>query len=104
MFFTDHYLEVEKARERFVVSKQAARKPDVERFNIRKLNELEVSRQYQIKISNRFLALENLSDGKNINRTWENIAENIKTSTKESLDMCKLKQHKPWFVEECLHF
>jgi len=31
-----------------VVSKQAAQKFDVERFNLRKLNELEVRKQYQI--------------------------------------------------------
>jgi len=53
--------------------------------NLRKLNELEVSKQYQIEITSRFAALENLSDGKDINRAWENIKENIKTSVKESL-------------------
>ena len=34
---TDHYLVVVKVRERLAVSKQAARKFDVERFNLRKL-------------------------------------------------------------------
>jgi len=48
--------------------------------------------------------LENLSDGKDINRAWENIKENIKTSVKESLGQHELKQHKPWFDEECLGF
>jgi hypothetical protein len=38
------------------VSKQAAQKFDVEIFNLRKLNELKVRKQYQIKISNRFAA------------------------------------------------
>jgi hypothetical protein len=33
----------------------------VERFNLKKLNELEVRKQYQIQISNRFAALENLN-------------------------------------------
>ena len=50
------------------VSKQVAQKFDGERFNLRKLNELEVRKQYQIEISNRFAALENLSDGEDINR------------------------------------
>jgi len=36
------------------VSKQAAQKFDVGRYNLRKLNELEVKKQYQIEISNRF--------------------------------------------------
>jgi len=43
----------------------------VERFNLRKLNELEVNKQYQITISNRFTALENLNDGEDVNRIWE---------------------------------
>jgi hypothetical protein len=30
--------------------------------------------------------------------------ENIKISTKESLDLYELKQHKPRFDEECLRF
>jgi hypothetical protein len=45
------------------VSKQVTQKLDGERFNLRKLNEMEVRKQYQIEISNRFAALENLSDG-----------------------------------------
>jgi len=48
---TDHYLVVAKARERLAVSKQATQKFDAERFKLRKLNELEVRKQYQIKIS-----------------------------------------------------
>jgi len=46
-----------------------------------------VKKQYQIQISNTFAALENLSDDKDINRTWENIKENIKISDKESLGL-----------------
>jgi len=41
-----------------VVSKQASQKFDVERFNMRKLHELEVRKQYQIEIMNRYAALE----------------------------------------------
>ena len=48
-----------KVRERLAVSKQAAQKFDVERFILRKLCELEVRKQYQIKISKMFTALEN---------------------------------------------
>jgi hypothetical protein len=48
-------------RERLAVSKQAAKKFDVERFNLRKLSELEVRKQYQTEITNRFGALENLT-------------------------------------------
>jgi hypothetical protein len=45
----------------------------VERFNLKKLSELKIRKQYQIKISNRFAALENLNIREDINRGWENI-------------------------------
>ena len=59
---------VAKVRERLAVSKQTAQTFDGERFNLRKLNELEVRKQHQIEITNRFAALENLSDGEDTNR------------------------------------
>ena len=95
---------VAKVTERLAVSKQAAQKSDGERFNLRKLKDLEVKKQYQIEITNRFSALGNICDDGDINRAWENIKENIKTSAKESLGLLELRQHKPWFDEECLHF
>jgi len=95
---------VGKVRGRLAVGKQAAQKFDREIFNLRKLNELEVRKQYQIEITNRFAALENQKDDGDVNRTWENIKENIKTSAKENLGMHEWKQHKPWFDEECLGF
>jgi len=39
----------------------------MEGFNLKKLSELEVRKQYQIKISSRFAALENLSDNEDFN-------------------------------------
>ena len=90
-----------KFRERLAVSKQAAQKLDGERFNLRKLKDLEVKKQYQIEITNRFAAL---SDDGDIHRACENIKENIKTSAKESLQPHEMKQHEPWFDEECLNF
>ena len=86
------------------MGKQAAETFDRQRFNLRKLNELEVKKEYQIEITNRFAALEDLNDDEDVNRTWENIKENIKTSAKESLGLHELKQHKSWFDEECLGF
>jgi len=35
---------------------------------------------------------------------WENIKGNIKTLDKDSIGLHELKQHKPWFDEECLGF
>jgi hypothetical protein len=62
---------------------QAAQNFDGERFNLRKLNELEVKEKYQIEITNGFAALENLIVDEDVNRAWKNIKENIKTSAKE---------------------
>ena len=43
---------------------------------------LEVREEYQIGFANRFAALENLKNDEDVNRTWENIKENIQTSAK----------------------
>jgi predicted metallo-beta-lactamase superfamily hydrolase len=48
--------------------------------------------------------LENLDcggDDVDIRRAWERIRENMKPSNTESLGHYELKQHKPWFDEEC---
>ena len=101
---TDHYLVIAKVRERLALGKQAAQRFDRQRSNLKKLNEPEVREQYQIEITNRFAVLENSDDDEDLNRTWENIKENIQTSAKESLDLDEFKQNKPWFDEECLGF
>jgi hypothetical protein len=71
---------VANVRYRLTVSKQAGQKFDVEVFNLRKLNELKFRKQYRIKISNRFAALENLSDSEDISTAWEISQEKVKTS------------------------
>ena len=75
-----------------------------QRFNLRKLNELEVRKQYQIEITNRYAVLENPNEDEDVNRTWENVKEVIKSSAKGSLGTHEWKQHKPWFDEVCLGF
>jgi len=77
---------------------------DLERFNLRKPNELEVRKQYQSEITKRFAASKNLSDSEEINRAWENINENSKISAKESLRLYALKQYNSWFDKECFRF
>jgi hypothetical protein len=57
----------------------------VEIFNLRNQSELEIRREYQIEISNRFAAMENSNNSEDVNKAWENIELNIKISTKESL-------------------
>jgi len=57
------------------------------------LNELGIWKQYQSKVSKMLAALENLNDSEDINRAWENIKGNIKTSAKGSLGLYESKQH-----------
>jgi len=92
---TDHHLVIAKFRERLAVGKQAAQSFDRQNFNLRKLNEPEVGEQYQIENTKRFAALENLRDDEDVDKTWENIKENIKISAKENLGLYELKQSKP---------
>jgi hypothetical protein len=92
---------VAKLRERISVSKRARQNFDVERFDLKKLDDVEVKEKYQVEISNRFAALESLEESFDINNAWESIRKNIKTSAKENLGYQKLKHNKPWFDDEC---
>ena len=58
---TDHYLVIAKVREILTVGKQAAQRLERHRFNLRKLNELEVRKEYQVEITNSFATLETLT-------------------------------------------
>jgi hypothetical protein len=60
---------VAKVRERLAVSKQTAHRVHMERFDLKKLNDVEGKEQYCVEISNRFAA-------------WENIRENLKILSK----------------------
>jgi hypothetical protein len=62
---------VAKVKERRAVSKKTTNNVPVERFNPRKLNEIEVKEQIHVEISDRFTALENLDTEVNIDRAWE---------------------------------
>jgi hypothetical protein len=55
----------------------------MERFNLKKLNEVEVKDRCRVEVSNRFAALEDLDPEVEINTIWETIRENIKISAKE---------------------
>ena len=59
-----------EVRESLAVSKQETQQFDVERFNLRKISELEVRKRHQIRISKRSAVLENLNDSKDIFRAW----------------------------------
>jgi hypothetical protein len=49
---TDHYLVVAELRERISVNKRARQNSDLERFDLKKLNDVEVKEKYQVGISN----------------------------------------------------
>jgi hypothetical protein len=55
---------------------------DMERLNLRKLNESEVKEQYQVTSTNKFAALENLEDNVDITRACNIIRQHIKISAR----------------------
>jgi hypothetical protein len=65
---------------------------------------MEVRKQFQIKLSERFAGLKNANDSKDINRAWENIKENTKITAKQTICLYGRKQHKLWFDERCSQF
>jgi hypothetical protein len=73
----------------------------MERFNLKKLNDVEGKEQFRVEVSNRFAGLEYLDAEAEINSAWESIRENIQISAKESLGCFELKKHKPWYDEGC---
>jgi hypothetical protein len=92
-----------KVRERLAVNKQRMQGYHLERFNLKKLNEIEGKEKYHTEVSNtrRFAALEHLDADVEINSAWETIEENIKISAKESLGYSELKKHKTWLNKGC---
>jgi hypothetical protein len=82
-------------RERLAVIKQRSQRFDMERFDLKKLNDVEGKEQFRVEVSNRFAALEDLDTDVEINSAWEMIRENIKISAKESLGYFEFKKHKP---------
>jgi hypothetical protein len=92
---------VTKVREKPAVSKQTTQRVHMERFNLKKLKEVEDTEQYRVRFSNKFAALEILDTEADVNKAWETIREIIKISAEESLGNYELKKHKPWFYDGC---
>jgi hypothetical protein len=78
IYDTDHYLVVAKVRERLAVNKQRSHRFHREKFNLKKLKELEGKEQYDVEVPNRFAALEHLDAEVEINNAWEITRETIK--------------------------
>jgi hypothetical protein len=70
----DHYLAVAEVRDRLSVSKREKKRFDMERCNIKKLNDVKIKQDCQIKISNSFETLENFDEKMGINGACERIS------------------------------
>jgi hypothetical protein len=67
-----HYFLAVVFNTRLAVRKQTTCRVHMERYNLKKLREVEGKEQYRVEISNRFAALENLDTDVDINRAWKN--------------------------------
>jgi hypothetical protein len=56
----------------------------MEKFNLKKLNEVEVKEKYSVEVSNRFATLEDLDTEVATNTIWETIREYKNFSKRES--------------------
>jgi hypothetical protein len=95
---------VAKIRERLAVNKQGSHKLHRERFNLKKLKEVEDKEKYHVEVSNMFAALGDLDPDAEINTVSETIRKNINMSAEESLGYYELKQHKPWFMSDAQNY
>jgi hypothetical protein len=75
---SDHYLVVAKVRKRLAVNKQRSQRFNKERFNLKKLNNVEGKEQFCVEVSNRLAALEE------INTAWETCRQYKNFSQRES--------------------
>jgi hypothetical protein len=75
---TDLYLMVAKVGERLGVNKQRSQRFRMERFNLKKLNEVEGKEHYRVEVSKRFASFEDLDTEVEINSASEAI-ERIET-------------------------
>jgi hypothetical protein len=100
-FDTEHYLVVAKIKEKLAVNKPGSHKFHVERFNLKKLKEVQGKEKCHVQVSNMFAVLEDLDAEVEINTVWKMIRKNIKILAKESVSYYDLKRHTPWFDEGC---
>jgi hypothetical protein len=82
---SDHYLVMVKVRQSLALNKQISQRFDMERFNLKKLNEAGGNEQFRVEVSNRFVVMKDLDAEAEINSAWETIKKDIKNSAKESL-------------------
>jgi hypothetical protein len=54
----------------------------LDRFDLKKLNEVEDKDRYRVEISNRFTALQNSDTEVGVSKAWESIRDNIEIAAK----------------------
>jgi hypothetical protein len=68
---SDHSLVVvAKVRERLAVNKRRSHRFGMERFSLKKLNEVKGNEQFCVEVSNRYAAVEDLDAEVEINSAW----------------------------------
>jgi hypothetical protein len=78
---------VTEVRERLAINQQTVQNFYMERFNFKKLNEVECREQCQVKISNRSAALENVGDDLDVSRVLETIREKYQNFSQRELSL-----------------
>jgi hypothetical protein len=73
---------VAKGRERLALNKRRSHKFHIERFTLKKLNEVASKEEYHVEVSNRFAASECLDAEVGINSAWETIREKVQFQPK----------------------
>jgi hypothetical protein len=63
-----------------VMDRMSVSKLEAQRFNPKKVNEVEIREEYQVRILNSFATFGNLDDSRDNSRAWENIRGRIKIS------------------------
>jgi hypothetical protein len=61
--------------ERISVNKWEMQTFDMERFHLKKLNDVEINKQYHVKISDRYAGLQNSGDCGDISRECKNTSQ-----------------------------
>ena len=103
---SDHCLVIATVKEKVFLTNRTNQtgRTQAEIFDTEKLKDGEVRNSYQVLVSNKFSALENLDEVENIedvNKIWGTMREKIISSAKESIGFVGKIKNKPWFDDEC---
>jgi hypothetical protein len=81
-----------KVRERLAVSKQTMHRFHMERFSLKKLNEVESKLQFSVAITNRFTAVENVGTEVDINGAWETIKREYQNFSQRDSRLLRIEE------------